>query len=101
MGRGQHHTATRCGGRGASATVGLHGVAGNGPAAALTCGACASSTQLALKQGRAGVDRWAPATVPGSGGLNTIQIQMNSNYFKTLQTLTDPKTPFPSPKILK
>jgi hypothetical protein len=37
----------------------------------------------------------------GGGDLNTIQIQTNSNYFKSFQTLTDPKTAFPSPKNLK
>jgi hypothetical protein len=42
-----------------------------------------------------------PGTVTGGGGLNTIQIQLNSNYFKTFQTLTDPKTIFPSPKNMK
>jgi hypothetical protein len=47
-----------------------------------------------------GADQWAPATVPG-GGLNTFQIQTNSNYFKTFQTLTDSKMVFPSSKILK
>jgi hypothetical protein len=39
--------------------------------------------------------------VPGGGGLNTFQIQTNSNYFKTFQILTDPKTALPSLKILK
>jgi hypothetical protein len=34
----------------------------------------------------------------GGGGLNTVQIQTNSNYFKTFQSLTDPKTAFTSPK---
>jgi hypothetical protein len=53
------------------------------------------------KQGRAWADRWAPATVPSGGGLNTFQIQTNSNYLKTFQTLTDPKTTLPSPKKLK
>jgi hypothetical protein len=33
--------------------------------------------------------------------LNTFQIQMNSNYFKIFQTLTNPKIVFPSPKDLK
>jgi hypothetical protein len=88
-------------GRGASMAVGRRGVADSGTAAALTSGARASGARPAVKQGRAGADRWAPATVPGSGGLNIIQIQMNSNYFKTFQTLTDPKTAFPSLKILK
>jgi hypothetical protein len=53
------------------------------------------------KIGEGGAGRWAPTTVPGGCGLNTIQIQMNSNYFKTFQILTDPKMAFPSPKILK
>jgi hypothetical protein len=37
------------------------------------------------------------ATVTGSGGLNWIrmQIQTNSNKFKSFQTLTDPKKHFP------
>jgi hypothetical protein len=47
---------------------------------------------------RGGADRWAPATVLCDDGLNTIQIQMNSNYFKTFQTLTGPKSALPSPK---
>jgi hypothetical protein len=51
--------------------------------------------------GEAGADRWAPTIVPGGSGLNTIQIQMNSNYFKTFQTLTDPKIAFPSLKKMK
>jgi hypothetical protein len=38
---------------------------------------------------------------PGYGGLNTFQIQSNSNYFKTFETLTDPKMAFPSTKNLK
>jgi hypothetical protein len=38
----------------------------------------------APKQGRAGADRRTTTIVPGGGGLNTFQIQMNSNYFKTL-----------------
>jgi hypothetical protein len=33
--------------------------------------------------------------------LNTFQIQMNSNCFKTFQNLTDPKMAFPSLKNLK
>jgi hypothetical protein len=101
MGRGWCHAAARHGGRWASAVVGQRGVAGSSPAAALTGGARARGTRLAVKQGRAGGDQWAPATVPGGGGLNTIQIQMNSNYFKTFQTLTDSKTTFPSLKNLK
>jgi hypothetical protein len=48
-----------------------------------------------------GANWWAPNTVPGSGSLNIIQIQMNSNYFKTVQTLTDPKMAFPSPNNFK
>jgi hypothetical protein len=56
-----------------------------------------SDMQPAPKQGRAGANRWASAIVPGGGGLNIFQIQMNSNYFKTFQTLTNPKTAFPSP----
>jgi hypothetical protein len=43
----------------------------------------------------------AHATVPGGGGLIIFQIQMNSNYFKTFQSLTNPKTIFPCSKILK
>jgi hypothetical protein len=42
-----------------------------------------------------------PCYSSGGGGLNTIQIQTNSNYFKTFQSLTDPKIAFPSPKNLK
>jgi hypothetical protein len=42
-----------------------------------------------------------PATVPGGGGLNTFQIQMNLNYFKTFQILTNPKMALLSPKKLK
>jgi hypothetical protein len=42
-----------------------------------------------------------PTTVSGSGGLNTFQIQMNSNYFKTFQTLTDQKMAFTSPKKIE
>jgi hypothetical protein len=87
-------------GCGASAVVGRHGVAGSGPAAVLASGVRVSGARLAAKEGRAGADRWALATVPGSSGLNTIQIQMNSNYFKTIQTLTDPKIAFLSPKKL-
>jgi hypothetical protein len=48
-----------------------------------------------------GADRWAPATVAGGGGLDIFQIQKNSNYFKTFQTLTDPKAAFSSLKKLK
>jgi hypothetical protein len=88
-------------GRGASTVVRRRGVAGSGSDMALAGSTRASGARPAVKQGRAGADRWAPATVPGSGGLNIIQIQMNSNYFKTFQTLTDPKTAFPSLKILK
>jgi hypothetical protein len=65
------------------------------------CGVAGSGTRPALKQGRTEADRWAPTIVPGSGGLNTFQIQTNLNYFKTFQILTDPKIPFPSLKILK
>jgi hypothetical protein len=43
----------------------------------------AAQVRAVAKQGQAGVDRWALTTVPGGGGLNTIQIQTNSNYFKT------------------
>jgi hypothetical protein len=68
------------------------------PAAVLASGVRVSGARLAAKQGRAGADRWALTTVPGSSGLNTIQ--MNSNYFKTIQTLTDPKIAFLSPKNL-
>jgi hypothetical protein len=89
------------GGCGSSAVVGWHSVAGSGPAVVLTGGARVSGARSAAKHGQAGVDRWAPAIVQGGGGLNTIQIQMNSNYFKTFQTLIDPKTTFPSPKNLK
>jgi hypothetical protein len=53
------------------------------------------------EKGEVAADRWAPAIVPGGSGLNTIQIQMNSNYFKTFQTLTDPKIAFPSLKKMK
>jgi hypothetical protein len=52
-----------------------------------------SSVRPASKQGRAGANRWAHTTVPGGNGLNTFQIQKNSKYFKTFQTLTDPKWP--------
>jgi hypothetical protein len=88
--------AVRRGGHGASAGVGRRSMVGSGPAAALTGGA-----RPVPKQGRAGADCWGRATVPGGGGLNTFQIQMNSNYFKTFQTLTDPEMAFPSLKILK
>jgi hypothetical protein len=71
-------------------------MAGSGPATALM-----SSVRLAAKQGRLGADWWAHTTVPGGGGLNTIEIQTNSNYFKSFQTLTDPKTAFNSLKNLK
>jgi hypothetical protein len=64
------------------------------------CGVASSSARSALKQGRTEADWWAPTTVPGGGGLNTFQIQTNSNYFKTFQILSDPKTPFSSLKIL-
>jgi hypothetical protein len=37
----------------------------------------------------------------GRRGLNIIQIQMNSNYLKTYQTLTDPKIAFSSLNNLK
>jgi hypothetical protein len=70
-------------GRGASVAVGRRDVADSGTAAALTSGARASSAQSAVKHGMAGPDRLAPAIVPGGDGLNTIQIQTNSNYFKT------------------
>jgi hypothetical protein len=76
-------------------------MAGSGPAAALVGGARTGYTQPVSKQGRAGADRWALGTVPGGSGLNKIQIQMNSNYFKTFQALIDPKTSFPSPNNLK
>jgi hypothetical protein len=52
MGHGRRHAAVR---RGSSAVVGRRGVAGSGPTAVLTGGA-----RLALKQGRARADRWAP-----------------------------------------
>jgi hypothetical protein len=42
-----------------------------------------------------------PCYSSGRQRLNTIQIQMNSNYFKTFQTLTDPKVAFPSLDFLK
>jgi hypothetical protein len=42
-----------------------------------------------------------PATVSGGGGLNTFQVQMNSNYFKTVQCFTNPKMAFPSPKKIE
>jgi hypothetical protein len=86
---------------GASVAVGRHGMAGSSPAATLTVGTHAGGVRSALKQGRVGADRWAPATVSGGGGLNTFQVQMNSNYFKTIQSFTDPKMAFPSPKKLK
>jgi hypothetical protein len=82
----------------ANVAVGRHSMAGSSPAAALTAGARAGGARSALKQGRAGADRWAPAIVPGGGGLNTFQVQMNSNYFKTVQRFTDPKMAFPSIK---
>jgi hypothetical protein len=58
---------------------------GSDPGTVLMAGAFMSTTRPAVKQGRVGANRWAPATVSGGGGLNTIQIQMNSNYFKTFQ----------------
>jgi hypothetical protein len=64
------------------------------PAAALMGGAHASGARPIVKQDY-------HCYSPGGGGLNTIQIQTNSNYFKTFQTLTDPKTTFPSPKKLE
>jgi hypothetical protein len=83
---------------GANVAVGRHSMAGSSPATVLTAGARTGGAQSALKQGRAGADRWAPATVPGGDGLNTFQVQMNSNYFKTVQSFTDPKMAFPSTK---
>jgi hypothetical protein len=77
------------------------GVGGHGASVALAGGAHTGDARSAPKQGRAGADRWAPATVPGGGGLNTFQIQTNSNYFKTFQTLTGPNAAFPSLKNLK
>jgi hypothetical protein len=85
-------------------------VAGSGPIAALAGGARAAHDRCQNRGGQ-GMTGGA-ATVLGIGGLNKIQIQMNSSYFKTFQTLTDPKTaffktlqcltypktPFPSPK---
>jgi hypothetical protein len=71
------------------------------PAAALAGGTRVSIARPAVKQELARADRWSPATVPGGGSLNTIQIQMNSNYFKTFQTLTDPKIAVRSLKNLK
>jgi hypothetical protein len=71
------------------------------PVAALTGGTRVSIARPAVKKELARADRWSPAIVPDDGSLNTIQIQMNSNYFKTFQTLTDPKTAFPSLKNLK
>jgi hypothetical protein len=50
----------------------------------VTGGGCGASSVVGWR-GVAVDDRWAPATVPGGSGLNTIQIQMNSNYFKTFQ----------------
>jgi hypothetical protein len=91
MGHGQRHEVARCGG-GGSAAVGRGGVA-----TTLAGGARATSSIT----GVSGADWWAPATVSGGGSLNTIQIQMNSNYFKTFQILTDLKVAFSSPKNLK
>jgi hypothetical protein len=77
--------ATRRQGMGA---WGQRSVAGNGPAMVLVGGARMGGARLV-----------GPSIVPGSGGLNTFQIQMNSNYFITFQTLTDPKMALPSLKI--
>jgi hypothetical protein len=64
-------------------------VAGNDPTMVLVGGARMGGARLV-----------GPSIVPGSGGLNTFQIQMNSNYFITFQTLTDPKMALPSLKNL-
>jgi hypothetical protein len=50
-------------GHGANVAVGRRGVADIGLAAALAGSAHASGVRPAVKQGRAGADRWAPATV--------------------------------------
>jgi hypothetical protein len=63
-------------------------------------GAWGQRGATAAKQGRVGLTG-GPCYSSGGGGLNTIQIQTNSNYFKTFQTLTDPKIAFPRPKNLK
>jgi hypothetical protein len=85
-GRGWRHAVARCEGSGASAAW---------PAAAQ------SRRMTSIETGEGGAERWAPATVLGGSGLHTFQIQTNSNYFKTFQTLTDPKMDFPRPKKLK
>jgi hypothetical protein len=59
-GHGRRHAGARHGGHGARTAVGRCGVAGNGPAAVLVGGACTSGMRPAVKQGRAGTDRWAP-----------------------------------------
>jgi hypothetical protein len=82
------------GGRGASAAVEWRDVAGRGTHERHTRGWRATDAET----GEVGADRWAPATVPSGGDLNTFQIQTNSNYFQTFQTLTDPKMTFSSPK---
>jgi hypothetical protein len=51
-------------------------------------------------QGMPVADGWAPATVTGGGGLNLIQIQIQTK-FKWFQILANPKRTFPSSKILK
>jgi hypothetical protein len=78
------------GGDGASVAVGWHGVAGSGPVAVLTGGACAGGAR--------------PVAPHYSPGQRRFEYTSNSNEFKLLQNLpnmTDPKIVFPSPNILK
>jgi hypothetical protein len=87
--------------RGCGEALGGVGPARRSGGTAWSVAVLTGSARPTPKQGRAWADRWAPATVPSGGGLNTFQIQTNSNYLKTFQTLTDPKTTLPSPKKMK
>jgi hypothetical protein len=96
-----------CGGRGASAAVGRRGVAEHGARGCYTHELRMTGTythelrMTGTETDRAGADWWAPAIVLVGSSLNTIQIQMNSNYFRTFDILTNLKAAFPSLKNLK
>jgi hypothetical protein len=76
MGHGQRHAVARRGGGGMGPVWRSGGTAWP---------VVAQSRCSRVVHAQAARDQWPPTTVPGSGGLNILQIQMNSNYFKTFQ----------------